>query len=357
MLNTKAKLALTAILIGVAQPSVSVADFTAPSKVTRIAPDKIQIEWFNKNPISIYQSDTAKIEPKNSKLISNSLKSGAIEINIDPKVRPYFLLVDNKDKKSQSSAERALSLDAGSNFRDIGGYKVANGKSVKWGLIFRSGAMANLTENDLAQINGLKLNEIIDLRSGDERQIAPTKVQGVNYHAFNYDFGSMMPKSKEIAQTDMLDLYRNFPHFFVPQLKILFKELLAFDGPVLYNCSAGQDRTGFTTAMILSALGVPKATIIEDYHLSTIYRKPANEFPKIDLTLFKDNAAAQMFAHYQTNPKYQNPTVLKTENGTAYLEGAFLEINEKWGSVDNYLRKEIGLSKTDIAKLRLLYLE
>lgn len=68
--------------------------------------------------------------------------------------------------------------------------------------------------------------------------------------------------------------------------------------PVAYNCSAGQDRTGFASAVILSALGVPREIIVRDYHLSSEYRRPEFEMTKFDPAAFPDNAAAKMFAAY-----------------------------------------------------------
>lgn len=345
------------IFLALVLTNSALADFKGPAKVTRASNEKVMLEWMSDNPVNVFVATKPNFKLSEAKLLASANSDGKLEVDADKLSRKYFLLVDSKDKKVQKTAERVLSLVEGSNFRDIGGYKSQNGKSVKWGLIFRSGSLANLNEQDLKLIESLKLDEIVDLRSSDERQIAPTKIDGVNYHAVGYSFGNLLPKTNDGTKTDMLNLYRNMPHRFAPQLKLVFKELLAFEGPVLYNCAAGQDRTGFTTAMVLSALGVPKTTIFEDYHLSTIYRVPKNEQPKIDLTLFKDNAAAQMFAHYKGDPKYQTPMPLKTENNIAFLEGAFMEINEKWGSVDNYLMKEIGLSKQDIAKLKLLYLE
>ncbi len=59
-----------------------------------------------------------------------------------------------------------------------------------------------------------------------------------------------------------------------PQMRLLFNTLKRGEGPIEYNCSAGQDRTGFATALILSALGVPRETIYKDYLLSVKYRQP-----------------------------------------------------------------------------------
>src|SRR3546814_16616904 len=75
-------------------------------------------------------------------------------------------------------AERALPLEHGSNFRDIGGYPAAGGKHVRWGMIFRSGGTPLLNDADEQRIGALKLGEMVDLRSSEERVLAPTRISG-----------------------------------------------------------------------------------------------------------------------------------------------------------------------------------
>jgi protein-tyrosine phosphatase len=152
-------------------------------------------------------------------------------------------------------------------------------------------------------------------------------------------------------------LYRAFPTMLAPHLRLLFATLLRREGPVEYNCSAGQDRTGFASAMILSALGVPRATILEDYDLSTRYRQPRYEMPPIDARLYPGNAAAALFAQVQASPAASVAQPLREADGTPFLAGAFAAIEERWGSVDRYLEQEIGLRPVDIAALRAAYLE
>ncbi len=79
--------------------------------------------------------------------------------------------------------------------------------------------------------------------------------------------------------------------------------------------------------------------------------------PRIDVTKFPDNAAAQLFSRYQDNPAAMTPSPLQEADGTPFLKGAFDEIDAKWGSVDAYLEKEAGVTKIDLARLKLLYLE
>ena len=138
-----------------------------------------------------------------------------------------------------------------------------------------------------------------------------------------------------------------------PQLRVLFARLLERDGPLVYNCSAGQDRTGIATALILSALGVPRDTIIADYHLSTGYRRPQYEAAAFDPAAFPDNAAARMFARYRGHA----PQPLKETDGTAFLSFALDQIEKDYGSVEGYLDKALGVSAVDIVALRAAYTE
>jgi protein-tyrosine phosphatase len=212
-----------------------------------------------------------------------------------------------------------------------------------------------LTEADVAKVKELGLTDMIDLRSSEERVIAPTRITGIRYSAVNYSMMTMLGDRR--ALTNGSALYHNFPAFFAPQLRIVFDDLLRKQGPIVYNCSAGQDRTGFATAMVLSALGVPRATIIADYHLSTAYRRPENELPPIDDVMAKTSPVATMFAALQKSPMAKVAQPLKEADGTPFLAGAFAEIDAKWGSVDAYLEKEVGVTKGDLALLRATYLE
>ena len=168
------------------------------------------------------------------------------------------------------------------------------------------------------------------------------------------DDGEAAPKK---ANGPTGGLYQALPTMLAPQLRIVFDLLKHHEGPIVYNCSAGQDRTGFATALILSSLGVPRETIYKDYLLSVKYRQPKNEMPRIDVAKFPDNVAAQMFSRYQDMPAYQVAQPLQEADGTPFLKGAFDEIDAKWGSVDAYLEKEVGVSKLDLARLKTLYLE
>jgi protein-tyrosine phosphatase len=253
--------------------------------------------------------------------------------------------------------DRVIPLEQGSNFRDIGGYQTVDGKHVRWGMIYRSGAMPMLTDADVTRIEALGIKDVVDLRSNEERKLAPTRLKSPRIASVDYSLMAMMADSKGGFQRNGAALYHGFPAFLAPQLKLVFARLLKNDGAVAYNCSAGQDRTGFTTAMVLSALGVPRETIIKDYLLSTELRRPQYEMPHIDEATAKADPVAGLFARYQDDPRAAKPQPLVEADGTPFLAGAFAEIDAKWGGVEQYLKAVIGLSDADLAGLKLLYLE
>ncbi|CAN5328224.1 tyrosine-protein phosphatase [soil metagenome] len=325
--------------------------------VERTGPDQLSLHWTAKGPVDVLLADAPDADASKAKLVSKADRDGKELVKADPAKRPYFLLRDASDGSVTRVAERLIPLKQGSNFRDIGGYPAADGKHVRWGVLYRAGATAMLTPDDVATVSGLGLTQIIDLRSDEERVLAPTKIDGVPYSAVGYSMqrifegpnGSARPVGNGPA------VYRNFPMMLAPQMKILFAALLRKNGPVEYNCSAGQDRTGFATALILTALGTPRDVIVKDYHLSTAYRQPAYEMPPIDPARYPDNPIVKMFA--ANGGQGQKPQPLMEPDGKAFLTAAFEEMDAKWGSPQGYLEKVVGLTPVDIASLRTTYLE
>jgi len=346
-------LSLLSLMLGVAAPTLASAGTIAAPTVTRTAPGQLTVAWTDKSPVDVFVSSDPAAHADQMKLVSKADKDGHETVPVQAGQRLYFLLRDASGTSVRVS-ERSLPLMQASNFRDVGGYPAADGKHVRWGLIYRSGGQPLLTDADVALVGTLGLAHQVDLRSSEERALAPSRVEGVPYEAIGYSMTALIKGDKP---TNGEGVYRKMPIMLAPHLKLVFRDLLARDGAVAYNCSAGQDRTGFVTAMILSALGVPRETILADYHLSTALRRPEWEMPKIDAAAHPGDIAAQMFAKFQSNPATAKPQPLKTVKGVAFLSYAFDEIESRWGSVEGYLNKEVGVSQTDIAKLQAAYLE
>ena len=342
-----------ALLGGVAGTAVArVSDASA----LRGDDGQVTLHWTSTGPVDVLQASAPDARIDAATPVSMNDTDGTAMVRTGPSERPYFLLRDRKDGSVTRVAERLVPLQQGSNFRDIGGYPGAGGKHVRWGLIYRSGATPMLSAQDLTTVNALHLKQLIDLRSDEERVLAPTKIDGVTYMAYGYSMQRIFEgmRAPAGAPENGTALYRGLPLLLAPQMKLLFAALLSKQGAVEYNCSAGQDRTGFATAMILSALGTPRDVIVQDYLLSPTYRRPQWEMPPIDPAMFPNNPVAKVFAG---NGAARQAQPLVDGEGHAFLLGAFEEIDSKWGSPEGYLRQVVGLSPADIATLRATYLE
>jgi protein-tyrosine phosphatase len=303
------------------------------------------VSWKAAGPVDVLVAD---------RLVSARDADGTASLYQTGLSHPVILLRNAATGETTRVAERALPLEAGSNFRDIGGYPAAAGRHVRWGMIYRSGATPLLTPTDRQRIAALGLANMVDLRSDEERVLAPSRIDGVPYTAVGYSM-AMMFTGGQIG--DMGAVYRGLPAMLAPQMKQIFARLLRAEGPLAYNCSAGQDRTGFATAVILSALGTPYGTVVQDYHLSTALRRPEFEMPHIDAATAATSPIAGFFARVQDDPRARVAQPLKTADGKPFLDFAFAEMHDRWGGVDGYLAREIGLTPRDIARLRALYTE
>lgn len=176
-------------------------------------------------------------------------------------------------------ASRLLPLQGGFNLRDMGGYAAADGRRVKSRMLYRSGLMSLLTPADERHLADLGITTVCDLRRGGERRRDPTRwcePAGVHYWARDYDESSGVLSellrggisSAHAMRSAMLSLYPEILVDHAPSYRFLFERLIDGHVPLLFNCSAGKDRTGVAAALILSALGVSRDTIIEDYLLT-----------------------------------------------------------------------------------------
>ena len=263
--------------------------------------------------------------------------------------------------------ERLLPLEGGSNFRDLGGYETIDGKTVRKGLLFRSGVMTSLTGKDVEYLAGIDFDTVVDLRSRDELDLFPNhwaKQSGIEYVSHDYTFEQMMASLPEatVRKSDPGAVYRAFPYILKPQLKMYFDEAINGHAPLVVNCSGGQDRTGVASALMLSALGVPREYIVQDYVLTAEYRRPDVERGDIDVAAAANSNA---FAKYMQEhpPKKSNTGApskaapLFTPEGIPFIYYTFQQIEADHGSVLVYLDKELGVDADDIARLKAQYLE
>jgi len=354
---------LTALALLLCHASASLGQMAAASRATA---DRIDVHWESADPAALFVSDDPEASPSAARLLAHANHSFSVAFQTPPSRRPYFILLDERDHDITRFAERLISLQRGSNFRDLGGYPAADGKHVRWGLIYRAAAMPMLTSADYETLKSLRIASDIDFRSVEERSVAPDLIPqrtGARYFARDYPAIELFqppggPPPAPLSQSEnLIRLYRTWPTSLAAQYRILFKTLLRHSGAVTFHCSAGQDRTGVAAALVLSALGVPRPVILQDYLLSTADRQPENEVPRIDPARFPGNRIAAYYAKAQAAPEGMKPKPLLDAAGAPYLAYSFKEIEGRWGSVEIYLRDVLGVGASDIALLRREYLE
>jgi protein-tyrosine phosphatase len=177
---------------------------------------------------------------------------------------------------SSSSAEpaRALTFEGCVNFRDLGGYRTADGLETGWRRLFRADGLHKLTEADRARLVDLGVATVIDLRTVDEAEqrgrfpVAEVPVRFVDLPLFD-----VLPTTEEMPSwreaSYVASRYGLMVTDGAPALTGAFDALAAQDSlPAVFHCSAGKDRTGVLSALVLAFLGVPDETIVEDYALS-----------------------------------------------------------------------------------------
>ncbi|KFF03919.1 tyrosine-protein phosphatase [Chryseobacterium luteum] len=247
-----------------------------------------------------------------------------------------------------NEAGKTIKIKKVNNFRTVGNIKNSEGRILKEGKFYRSGHLHKLKKNSFKELESLGIKEIVDLRNSkeisDKPDRLPTDMVYKKYSAFN-DEGDQLTQAKKLvlkgkvngsdADKRMIDFYREYVTENPEVIRTIITEILESDQPVLYHCTAGKDRTGIITALILTILKFDKATIYNDYLLSNNYRK--------ELVLKRLNLADNLHFLY---PKMDVKVLEKLSwVETAYLDAAFDEINNKYGSIDAYVQQVLGISE------------
>jgi protein-tyrosine phosphatase len=263
---------------------------------------------------------------------------------------------------AQESSERVLPLEGGRNFRDLGGYLAADGKQVKWGRLYRSGALHKLTGEDYRHVEELGIKTVVDFRSTEERASEKTQWRAgdMQHLSWDYamDYGDMarLFQNPELNGADMEQLmgkmYVQLLHQQKPHYRAMFERLIASDEPLLFHCTAGKDRTGIGAALILTALGVEAKTIEADYVLSDSLLDPR------DLMQLPENASEKDKAMFEFFAQLPEPVIDALMGARpSYLQSAFAEMTRQSGSVDAYIERELGVDQRELALLRAHFLE
>ena len=248
-----------------------------------------------------------------------------------------------------------------SNFRELGGYPADEGKTVKWGQIYRGVPTGLLTgDADRKLLDSLGLCLILDLRSKAEAAKCPDYVpDGARMvricglcHADGSEIGfspedkALLLKGKKDEDHNMADAMYEQMLFGNKAFRELFRALEAGETPILFHCSAGKDRTGVAAMLILLALGASDATIQADFVQSNVCRKA-------ELEAVWAQHADEIAADPAMKEHYLGIYGVYPES-VPFVLGI---IRNKCGSTDAYLESEYGLTPARLMRLRRMYLE
>jgi len=266
-------------------------------------------------------------------------------------LREYFML-RTAGVHSGVVANRVIDMNNIKNFRDAGGYFTTDNRQVKWGEVYRSGNLSNATLYDQERIRRLRIKTVIDFRSertaGKYPILLHPSIRKIALPLAPMDAVKLdeQMKDEHFDRSDAIryvqEEYVNLVENHKTQFAEMF-DLLANDSnyPILLSGSLGKDGVGIATYLILYAIGIPQNILEQDYMLSNEYIDPAK---------------AEIDARNLSESMQEAVTAMLSVN-TAYLNYAIDYIKLKYGSVDNYLEKELRVTsgKKNLLRKYLLY--
>lgn len=254
------------------------------------------------------------------------------------------------------------------NLRDVGGHATRDGKTVRRGLLYRSGQLFGMPPGDVEKLGALGLVCDYDLRLDSERasrpdqlpagggmKLVPLDVLADADEASSRLIDEIIRNPRRVTATvggntadasaAMVMMYRDFVT--LPSAKRAYGELfkrLAEDGgtPAVLHCTSGKDRSGWATAALLTLLGVPKEAVVADFLKSN------------EVTVAKYQKSADGFVAAGGEAGVFPALIgVKAE----YLEASLEEVVKRYGSIEGYFEKGLGVDAEGQGKLRRVFLE
>ena len=249
-------------------------------------------------------------------------------------------------------ADRSLHLASAPNFRDVGGYRTSDGKWVRMGVAYRADALDKITPEENATIQALGIKVICDFRTDAERAKAPDVAVAGATNVIDDVAGSDASGAAAATETAIrAALDAGDAEFVKKTFGEVQADLVTADGaqaayhsvlerlsdratlPTVFHCTAGKDRTGWGTAVLLTALGVPREAVEADYLLS-------------------NDAAVVKYGALATDPVYSYAVGVKPE----YIDASFAAVDDEFGSFAKYVRTGLDIDAATLARLRKNFL-
>lgn len=301
--------------------------------------------------VEIFVSDNDSIFPSKASYTAMSNDYIAvIENTPDDLNRRSYFRVKIGNTISPSVSNRFFEMDSVQNFRDLGGYISSNRHRIHWGKIFRSGSISRMTELDKVEIDRLGLKTILDLRSKDAKTDNSEKFSTVKYVRIPISSNGYSSMAQKVMDGQFLrgdaivytqDSYRDMVTNFTKEYAEFFDYLCDENNyPLVYYCFLGKDQSGLATYFLLRALDIPTYVIEDDYMAS-----------HIGIDRIKSVKDADSLSQSR-----QEAFTMLTKTDIAFLKYGISCIKENFGSVDEYMLKELKITPEKKEKLKRILL-
>ncbi len=240
---------------------------------------------------------------------------------------------------------RFLPIGKTMNLRHMGGYDTDNARKTKDSYLYRSGFLDFTGHEDLTKFEALGVSTIYDFRSPMERLKNDLQIGG---NTEVIELGMLVASVENLwdmlmkeglnpkgAEKIMADRYRELTEEEVPGYRKMFDHMMESEGGILVMCSFGKDRAGIASALLLNALGVKEEQIEQDYLLSS------NAYADKALAIGKFE---QFFNEHGLSVD-ESIVVPILDARTQYLSTAWQVMREKSGSIDRFMREELGIDQ------------
>lgn len=249
-----------------------------------------------------------------------------------------------------------LAFETAENFRELGGWPAADGRRVKRGLFWRSGALCQIaSEEDRKRFEALGIRVVCDLRSGVERTRQPDpEFAGIRRHdvgAIRDAEGGELPidannslhldaDGLRALSREMEAIYSALP-FHNPAYREIFREMLAGELPLLFHCSAGKDRTGVAAALILLALGASRETVMADFLATNDCRPGA---VRECLEVYR----SELEREPELRPILESVSGVRPES----MQAVFDAIDRRYACMEDFFAADYGMGPEQLRLLR-----
>ena len=326
------------------------------SAVERVSADELRVRWpsrFSNGSVEVFAGRSPDEIDRGVAVASG--RGGTVQIHSPEHQRLYFEVVADDGSASPVMAERRLPLEGSLNFRDFGGYETVDGRTIRWGRLYRSDDLSTLTVADRDYLESIGIKLVCDFRSDNERTSRPSEkidARGWNTVNLTVKSGGMDPSElqRKIRTGGLVGLemertlqsaYRSYVTDYKEEWAAMFERIADADNlPAVLHCTAGKDRTGFASALVLLALGVPREIVYEDYLLTNTYLENFQRFVV---------RWTPLYSFFRTNTDDLLPLL---EARRLYLETSLATIDALYGSFDGYLENALGVDAKRRAALR-----